>query len=166
VLDRRATFIAGLLLTMAAQTATAQRNAVQTDTARAQIRAVLRAFYLHLEQKNWDALSAYVLSPKLLERRGAPGDLQMVARDRARGRGTAHAAPASVPCSSSISPAVEAAAIRLDGDWAEVAVPRCSRSSAGVDEFRMLYFEERWRFIYTDLFEARAPEALHVVSGE
>jgi hypothetical protein len=26
-----------------------------------------------------------------------------------------------------------------------------------VDEFRMLYFEERWRFIYTDLFEAPAP---------
>jgi hypothetical protein len=23
-----------------------------------------------------------------------------------------------------------------------------------VDEFRMLYFENRWRFIYTDLFEA------------
>jgi len=22
-----------------------------------------------------------------------------------------------------------------------------------VDEFRLLYFEERWRFIYTDLFD-------------
>jgi len=25
-----------------------------------------------------------------------------------------------------------------------------------VDEFRLLYFEERWRFIYTDLFDTLA----------
>jgi hypothetical protein len=40
---------------------------------------------------------------------------------------------------------------------AEVSVPRCSGASAGGDEFRLLYFEERWRFIYTDLFEAQPP---------
>jgi hypothetical protein len=126
---------------------------------------VLRAFYLNLENKNWEALSAYVLSPKLLERRGAPGDLQMVARDRGRGRGSSHAAAAPVPCPSSTPAAVEEAAIRLDGDWAEVSVPRCSGTSGGGDEFRMLYFEERWRFIYTDLFEA-PPGAPRLVSGE
>jgi hypothetical protein len=49
---------------------------------------------------------------------------------------------------------VDEAAIRLDGDWAEVTVARCSGAVVGADEFRMLYFEERWRFIYTDLFEA------------
>jgi hypothetical protein len=28
-----------------------------------------------------------------------------------------------------------------------------------VDQFGMLYFENRWRFIYTDMFEAQpAPE--------
>jgi elongation factor P--beta-lysine ligase len=48
---------------------------------------------------------------------------------------------------------VDKADIRLDGDWAEASVPRCSGTASGVDEFRMLYFEERWRFIYTDLFE-------------
>jgi hypothetical protein len=48
---------------------------------------------------------------------------------------------------------VDEATIRLDGDWAEVSVPRCRGSSSGVDEFRMLYFEKRWRFIYTDLFQ-------------
>jgi len=52
---------------------------------------------------------------------------------------------------------VDEAPIRLDGDWAEVSVPRCNGASAGADEFRMLYFEERWRFIYTDLFEAPQP---------
>jgi hypothetical protein len=49
---------------------------------------------------------------------------------------------------------IDLADIRLDADWAEVAVPRCRGGSAGTDEFRLLYFEERWRFIYTDLFEA------------
>lgn len=50
---------------------------------------------------------------------------------------------------------IDAAAIALDGDWADVSVPRCSGRSPGVDEFGMLYFENRWRFIYTDLFEAQ-----------
>jgi hypothetical protein len=52
---------------------------------------------------------------------------------------------------------MDEAAIRLEGDWAEVSGRRWSGASSGVDEFRMLYFEERWRFIYTDLFEAPPP---------
>jgi hypothetical protein len=153
---RRFSLAAGVLLVALAQAANAQQAAPPPDSARAQIRAVLRAFYFHLEHQNWDALSTYVLSPKLLERRGAPSDLEMVTRDRGRGRASAHADPASGACPSRTSPHVEEAAIRLDGDWAEVSVSRCSGASAGVDEFRMLYFEERWRFIYTDLFEAPA----------
>jgi hypothetical protein len=135
-----------------AQPAAAQRTAIEPDSARAQIRTVLRAFYFNLENQNWDALAAYVLSPKLLERRGGPADLQMVARDRGRGRGSSHAAMASLSCPSSTSPRVDEAEIRVDEDWAEVSVPRCSGASLGLDEFRMLYFEQRWRFIYTDLF--------------
>jgi hypothetical protein len=155
---RRPTLAAGVLLMSLALPATAQRAAIRPDSARAQIHAVLRAFYLNLEGQNWDALSAYVLSPKLLERRGAPGDLQTAARDRARGRGSSHTAPAPITCPSSTSPMVDEAAVRLDGDWAEVSVPRCSGAAAGADEFRLLYFEERWRFIYTDLFEAPPSE--------
>jgi hypothetical protein len=157
--------VAVLLLMGVAQSAAAQGGAIQPDSARPQIRAVLRAFYLNLQQQNWQALSAYVLSPKLLERRGAPGDLQMVAKDRSRGRGSAHSAAAPGSCPSNTSAAVDAAAIELDGDWAEVSVRRCSGASGGVDEFRVLYFEERWRFIYTDLFEA-TPEAPRLVRGE
>ena len=71
--------------------AAAQEVVIPPDSAQSEIRAVLRAFYLHLEHKDWEALSPYVLSPKLLERRGSPGDLQMVTRDRARGRGSSHA---------------------------------------------------------------------------
>ena len=155
---RRPTFVAGVLLMALALPATAQRAAIQPDSARGQIRAVLRAFYLNLESHNWGALSAYVLSPKLLERRGAPGDPQTAARERARRRGSSHAAAAPMTCPSSTSPIVDEAAIGLDEDWAEVSVPRCSGASAGADEFRMLYFEERWRFIYTDLFEAPPSE--------
>jgi hypothetical protein len=114
------------------------------DSAQSQIRSVLRAFYLHLESQNWEALSPYVLSPKLLERRGAA---------RARGRGSSHAASTPRQCPAKPAASIDEAAIRLDGDWAEVSVPRCSGALAGVDELRMLYFEERWRFIYTDLFD-------------
>src|SRR4051794_8449930 len=157
--DQRSTLATAILLMTLVQSAAAQEAATQPDSARAEIVTVLRAFYLNLANQNWDALSAYVLSPKLLERRGEPGNLQMVTRDRTRGRGSPHAAVGPMSCSSNPSPAVDAAAIRLDGDWAEVSVPRCSGTSPGVDEFRTLYFEKRWRFIYTDLFEGpRAPE--------
>jgi hypothetical protein len=148
------TFPLALLLMGAPVPAVAQDTAVAPDSSQAQIRAVLRAFYLNLASQRWDALAAYVLSPKLLERRGAPADLQMVARDRARGRGSPPAQAAPRTCPSSDSPMIDQAAIRLDGDWAEVSVPRCSGAAPGVDEFGMLYFERRWRFIYTDLFEA------------
>jgi len=135
--------------------AAAQRAAIQPDSARAQIRTVLRGFYSNMKSGNWDALAAYVLSPKLLERRGAEGDSQLVARDRTRTRASSRVAAAPVTCpSSDSSPMIDQADIQLDADWAEVAVPRCRGGSAGSDEFRLLYFEERWRFIYTDLFEA------------
>jgi hypothetical protein len=151
----RVILILGVLLLAVAPAAAAQRTAIEQDSARAQIQAVLRAFYLNLGKQNWDALAAYVLSPKLLERRGRPGELQMIARDRTRSRGTPPAQAAPHTCPSSDSPMIAEAGIRLDGDWADVSVPRCSGSSPGVDEFGMLYFEERWRFIYTDLFEGR-----------
>src|SRR4051812_10938319 len=62
----------GVLLLVVAPASAAQGTAVEQDSARAQIQAVLRAFYLNLANQNWDALAAYVLSPKLLERRGRP----------------------------------------------------------------------------------------------
>ena len=145
-------------LLLAAGPLAAQDRAPQPDSVRAQILPVLRAFYLNLGSQNWEALGAYVLSPKLLERRGAPGDLQMVARDRTRGRGSAAVASAPRMCPSSASPMLGDAVIQVDGDWADVSVPRCSGPSPGVDHFGMLYFEQRWRFIYTDLFETSTAE--------
>jgi hypothetical protein len=150
---RTALVVAGL--TALTLPAAAQRAAIQPDSAKTQIRTVLRGFYSSMESGNWDALAAYVLSPKLLERRGAAGDSQLVARDRTRTRASSRVAAAPVTCpSSDSSPMIDQADIRLDADWAEVSVPRCRGGAAGTDEFRLLYFEERWRFIYTDLFEA------------
>ncbi len=150
----RRIFVVGVLLMTLVRPASGQQAAVPTDSAGAEIRAVLRAFYLHLDNHNWDALSAYVLSPKLLERRGAPSDQQMVVRDRARARHSSISVAPPRGCPSSASPTVDQAAIRVDGDWADVSVPRCRGGAPGVDQFGMLYFESRWRFIYTDLFEA------------
>jgi hypothetical protein len=82
---QRLTLILSLLLIAAPPRATAQ-STIMPDSARAELTPVLRAFYLNLATQNWDALAAYVLSPKLLERRGAPGDRQMITRDRTRRR--------------------------------------------------------------------------------
>jgi hypothetical protein len=154
---QRWTLATAILLVVLVHPGVARETASEPDSAVVQIRAVLRAYYLNLANQNWDALSTYVLSPKLLERRGAPGDLQMVAKGRTRGRGSSHETARPSLCSSSPSPAVADAAIHVDGDWAEVSVARCNGTSSGVDEFRMLYFENRWRFIYTNLFEAPRP---------
>jgi hypothetical protein len=153
----RLSLILGLLLLAAPPPATAQGSPVGPDSARAQIRPVLRAFYLNLASRNWDALASYVLSPKLLERRGTPEDLQMVARDRTRRRAGPAAVAAPRVCPSSASPMIDEAAIEVDGDWAQVSVPRCSGPAPGVDQYGMIYFQQRWRFIYTDLFEAPPP---------
>lgn len=143
----------GLLLAAAAPAAHAQEGTAPADSARAPILTVLRAFYFNLEHRNWDALAGYVLSPKLLERRGSPGDIRMVTRDRTRRRAPPARIAAPRACPSSASPMLDEAVIQLDGDWADVSVPRCSGSSPRVDEFGMLYFEKRWRFIYTDLLQ-------------
>lgn len=48
----RPTLAVGVLLMAWAMPATAQRAAIQPDSARAQIRVVLRAFYVNLESQN------------------------------------------------------------------------------------------------------------------
>jgi hypothetical protein len=53
---------------------------------------------------------------------------------------------------------LDQATILLEGDWAEVSVPRCTAASAGLDEFRLINFEERWRIVFIELF----PEPMNV----
>ena len=151
--------VATLLLLALPSFGSAQESAVSPDSASHEVRTVIRAFYRNLAAQNWDALAAYVLSPKLLERRGIAADSELVSRDRTRSRTMASAVQPPASCPSTSSPMIEAAAIRVDGDWADVSVPRCSGADAGVDEFRLIYFEQRWRFIYTDLFSPAPADA-------
>lgn len=147
----RCAVVVGFLL-IGASTLSAQQETPAPDSTTQELRAVLRAFYHNLETQNWDALASYVLSPKLMERRGVPVDSAVVIRDRTRSRTLEHAAAPPSHCPAPTSPMLDQAAIRIDGDWADVSVPRCNGTLAGVDEFRLMYFERRWRFIYTDLF--------------
>jgi hypothetical protein len=64
-------------------------------------------------------------------------------------------------CASAVASVEAEARIILDGSWAEVSVPRCTNGSSGVDEFRLIRFEERWRVVYLELFE----EPLSVTAG-
>ncbi len=142
-----------LLLSAATSTLAAQEVSATPDSSvRSDLQTVLRAFYHNLETQNWDALASYVLSPKLMERRGVPADSQLVQRDRTRSRSLEHAIQPPVHCPVPTADLLDDAVIRIDGDWADVSVPRCSGTVGGVDELRLMYFEHRWRFIYTDLF--------------
>jgi hypothetical protein len=150
---RRIAVAAVGMLTVLALPGTAQRAAVQQDSAEIQLRGVLRAFYFNLTHQDWEAIAADVLSAKVVASRPAPASLQMATRDRARIRRSGGPAGEPVGCSSSSSAVVDGAVIHIQGDWAGVSIPRCGVVPAGSDEFRLIHFEKRWRFVYIDLFE-------------
>jgi hypothetical protein len=116
-------------------------QSAEADSVRAQIQQTLRAFYFNLGHGDWEALTAAILAAKVVAHRPAPEAL--VASGYAGGSCV----------STSQAPDVDRGMIALDGDWAEVSVPRCGAAPAGADEFRLIHFEERWRFVYIDLFE-------------
>jgi hypothetical protein len=122
--------------------ATAQQSPARTNTPRAQIQPILRAFYFNLAHQDWEALTADILPAKVVAHRPAPEALVM--------SGTTADDP--VACSSTAPALVEQATIRLDGDWAEVSVPHCAASAVG-DQFRLIHFEGRWRFVFIQLFQ-------------
>jgi hypothetical protein len=151
---RRIAVAAAVMLLTLALPATAQRTTDQQDSAEAQLRSVLRSFYFNLAHHDWEAIAADILSAKVMASRPAPASIQTVTRDRARPQRSAGSADGPVACSLSTSAVVDEATIQLDGDWAGVSIPRCGAGSAGADEFRLIQFEKRWRFVYIDLFEA------------
>jgi hypothetical protein len=141
------------LLVASTAGAAAQGPPVQGDSSRAQIHTSLRAFYFSLAHRDWEALTADVLPAKIVAHRPAPQVL--VAAAESAGRiGQVAATAEAVACSPTPTTPVDQAIITLDSDWAEVTVPRCAASLAGADEFRLIRFEGRWRFVYIHLFEA------------
>jgi hypothetical protein len=149
---RRAALTLVIHLAAAAATATAQQAPVRPDSTRAQIQGTLRAFYFNLAHNDWEALAADILPAKVVAHRSVPARLVMPAPS---GDG------AAVECSSPATPSIDGATITLDGDWAEVSVPRCAEPR-GADEFRLIRFERRWRFVYIDLFQ----RPLHLVTEQ
>jgi hypothetical protein len=139
-----------LLLVGATATATAQQSSLQPDSAPAQIHTRLRSFYFNLAHRDWEALTADILAAKVVAHRSAP---EAFVTAVSQVGGSSSAAPQRNACYSSAVPLVDNAIIRLDGDWAEVSVPRCGATLGAIDEFRLVHFDKRWRFVSINLFE-------------
>ena len=136
----------------------AQHSPVPPHSARVQIQTTLRAFYFNLAHHDWEALTADILAAKVVAHRPAPQALVIAGNATRRqspggSSGSSPVAPDPVRCPSPATALVDQAAVTLDGDWAEVSVPRCVQDSSGRDEFRLINFERRWRVVYIDLFE-------------
>jgi hypothetical protein len=145
--------LAVLLAVLAGSAARADaQQPAQVDSSSAQIHSGLRAFYFNLAHRDWDALTADILPAKVVAHRPAPEDLVMAVASRGRTAGLSVTTDDPAACSSTSAARVDQATITLDGDWAEVSVPRCA-APAGADEFRLIHFENRWRFVYIHLFE-------------
>jgi hypothetical protein len=146
---------AALLAVLVASTsgAAAQGSPAQSDSSRAQIHTGLRAFYFNLAHRDWDALTAEILPAKIVAHRPVPEVLVRAADLPDRATGLSATADGPVACSPTPTPLLDQATITLDGDWAEVTVPRCAAPLAGTDEFRLIRFERRWRFVFIHLFE-------------
>jgi hypothetical protein len=139
--SRRAALALVTLMIAATAPAAAQQTPVQRDTTRAQIQRTLRAFYFNLAHDDWEALTADILPAKVVAHRSAPEALEVAARP---------AADAPAECATPATPSIDSAIITLDGDWAQVSVPRCTEPR-GADEFRLIRFQRRWRFVHIDL---------------
>jgi hypothetical protein len=135
----------------------AQHSPVPADSARVQIQTTLRAFYFNLAHHDWEALTADILAAKVVAHRPAPQALVIAGNTtRRQSPGGSSGSPYGadpVRCESPATALVDQATVTLDGDWAEVSVPRCTQASSGRDEFRLINFERRWRVVYIDLFE-------------
>jgi|GEM_PF-1448166 len=127
-------------LTMLASRSIAAQHWATGDSSQAQIRQTLRAFYFNLAHGDWEALTADILAAKIVAHRSPPAAKLSLSPD-------------PPVCANRNGPQVDQAAMALAEDWAEVFVPRCGAALAGGDEFRMIHFEERWRFVAIHLFE-------------
>jgi hypothetical protein len=136
----------GLALAVCPLAASAQQMP-SDDSSRAQIQQTLRSWYFSLAHHDWNAVTDDILAAKVVAHRAPPAALL-------RKQGVGSAVTLGIPhCASGETALVEAALIRRDGDWAEVWVPRCAGGFMGGDSFRLIHFEQRWRFVYIDLYE-------------
>ena len=130
------------LLAMSQTAAVAQDRPAAVAEPDGEIAGRLRAFYFNLAHGDWDALTADILPAKVVAHRPIPeirapdrGGLKplgLASRDRA--------------CSADHTLSIRQAVIRVEGDWAQATVPHCP-PDGGSDEFRLIRFAGRWRFV-------------------
>jgi hypothetical protein len=154
----RAAVVTMLALIALTANAGAQHSPGQPDSARTQIHSTLRAFYFNLAHHDWNALTADILAAKVVAHRTAPEALVTAVIAMRRHPSGSSGEPASpgadlVGCSSTAAALVDQAAILFEDNWAEVAVPRCTAGSTGLDQFRLIKFEKRWRIVFIELFQ-------------
>jgi hypothetical protein len=135
----------GFLMLAGGTKAAAQEATTVRNEAHAEIGARLRSFYFNLAHNDWEALTADILAAKVVAHRPVPESLLL-------GSDTP-ATPLSLAervCSRGQSTSIHDAVITVQGDWAEAVVPHCARGSRN-DEFRLIRFAGRWRFIAIQL---------------
>jgi hypothetical protein len=133
-------FLAGLTTT-----AFGQQTPGISDLERTEIHSILRRFYFNLAHRDWEALTSDILAAKVLAHRPVPTRLLMgLGSDSSR-------APVERPTCRRDLPAVEQAVLARSEDWIEVVVPRCPAGLEGGDRFRLVRFENRWRFVHIRL---------------
>ena len=145
---RNRTLLAFSFLLLGSSTAAlAQEPAEALNEAHAEIAARLRSFYFNLAHHDWEALTADILAAKVVAHRPPPR--RLLPRPAAPDSGLG---PGAGVCSSDRTISVQTAVIGVQGDWAEAVVPHCAPVS-GHDEFRLIRFAGRWRFIAIQLFQ-------------
>ena len=135
--NHRLTALAFLLLGTSTAAAAQEAPAVPTAAA-AEISGRLRSFYFNLGHNDWEALTADILAAKVVAHRSLPERLLLESLSPP-GTGSS-----PVVCSGAVS--VEQAVITVEGDWAQASVPHCGPVSRH-DEFRLIQFAGRWRFV-------------------
>jgi hypothetical protein len=126
------------------------QEGLSVDSSRAQIQTTLRSWYFNLAHRDWNAVTDDILAAKVVAHRVPPPPFRNLMVEPT-------ATPTLRECTGGQIALVEAAVIRRDGDWAEVWVPRCEASFMEEDRFRLIHFQQRWRFVYIDLYEEQSP---------
>jgi hypothetical protein len=139
--------LAALVFLLLGSTAAAQESGTAPDAASGEIGGLLRSFYFNLAHNDWEALTADILAAKVVAHRAPPK--RFLPATAMLG---AAVSPAARACSPSQSVSIENAVISAEGDWAEVSVPHCG-PVVGQDEFRLIRFAGRWRFVAIHLFQ-------------
>jgi hypothetical protein len=139
---RLAAALIGVLLTWVVPVI-AQQTHIEPEAAQARLRSTLRGFYFSLAHRDWNALSQDILPAKIVANKHFPEGLALSSPS------------ARATCSADVAD-VDQARITFDGDWADVAVPRCAQAAEGTDEFHFIHYQGRWWIVYIALWSARS----------